>query len=378
MWRCRNSSARTRPKPSRLPRRGQAQEARSRSGHIVAWGRAAAVRISSSWSKDSCVVTLSPGLDSRHSGRGAARRDEYGHDGYVRAAKRLTAAVLLGAGMSSDRFAIAVAVAMFGAGLLGLFLQRVLPEHHTTGGSRELIAAVVGLLTLLCALVTGLLIWTAYGVYSGQNTQIQSLAAKVMQLDFALSDYGPEANPARAQLRAALGKTIDQVWGANVSDSEFAANNFAAAIQNLRARDKVLAALRPSTDEQKQALAAAMSASDATSQARMQMAFALTAPVSYPLLLTVVGWVGCLFCGFGLTARGTATSVLALAVGSIAVASAVLLILTFPIPILECFVLRPPHWSRRWRSWARSDAIKPEKLTTPCRGSSPLSGRAPP
>ena len=48
--------------------------------------------------------------------------------------------------MSSDRFAIAVAVAMFGAGLLGLFLQRVLPEHHTTGGSRDLIAAVVGLL----------------------------------------------------------------------------------------------------------------------------------------------------------------------------------------------------------------------------------------
>ena len=74
--------------------------------------------------------------------------------------------------MSSDRFALAVAVAMFAAGLLGLVLHRVLPEHHTTGGSREMIGAIVGLLTLLCALVTGLLIWTAYGVYSGQNAQI--------------------------------------------------------------------------------------------------------------------------------------------------------------------------------------------------------------
>ena len=36
-------------------------------------------------------------------------------------------------------------------------LQRVLPEHHTTGGSRDMIGAIVGLLTLLCALVTGLL-----------------------------------------------------------------------------------------------------------------------------------------------------------------------------------------------------------------------------
>jgi hypothetical protein len=239
--------------------------------------------------------------------------------------------------MSSFKFAIAVAVVMFAGGSLGLVLQRILPEKHITGGSREMIAAVVGLLTLLCALVTGLLIWTAYGVYSGQNTQIQALASKVMQLDLALSDYGPEANPARAQLRDALGKTIDQVWGANESDSNFAANNFASAIQNMRAREKVLAGLHPSTDEQKQALAAVTSTSDALTQARMQMSFALTAPVSYPLLLTVVGWVVCLFCGFGLMSRGTVTSVTALAVGSVAVATAVLLILDLSNPYSGVF-----------------------------------------
>ena len=108
--------------------------------------------------------------------------------------------------MTPLEFAIAVAVAMFAAGLLGLLLQRVLPEHHTTGGSRDMIGAVVGLLTLLCALVTGLLIWTAYGVYSGQNTQIQALASKVMQLDLALSDYGPEATPARAAVQGCAGE----------------------------------------------------------------------------------------------------------------------------------------------------------------------------
>src|SRR5258708_34944291 len=156
--------------------------------------------------------------------------------------------------MSSDKFALAVAVAMFAAGVVGLLLQRVLPEKHTTGGSRYMIGAIAGLLTLLCALVAGLLIWTAYGVYSGQNVQIQALASKVMQLDLALADYGPDANPVRAQLRDGLGKTIDQVWGANVSDSDFAANNFAAAIQNLRARDKVLAGLHPSTAGQKKPL----------------------------------------------------------------------------------------------------------------------------
>jgi hypothetical protein len=243
--------------------------------------------------------------------------------------------------MSSDRFALAVAVVMFAGGLLGLVLGRALPEHHTTGGSRDMIGAVVGLLTLLCALVTGLLIWTAYGVYSGQNAHIQALASKVMQLDLALADYGPEANPARAQLRDALGKNIDEIWGASESDTNFAADTFASALQNMHARDKVLEGLHPSTDEQKQALAVAMSTSDAIAQARMQMSFALSAPVSYPLLLTVVGWVVCLFCGFGLMARATVTSVIALAVGALAVASAVLLILDLSNPYGGLFRASP-------------------------------------
>ncbi len=85
-------------------------------------------------------------------------------------------------------------------------------ESFTTGGPRDMIGAVVGLLTLLSALTMGLLIWTAYGVYTGQNIAIQTLAAKFLQFDLALADYGPEAKDLRVQLRDGLGKTIDAVW----------------------------------------------------------------------------------------------------------------------------------------------------------------------
>ena len=148
---------------------------------------------------------------------------------------------------------------MFAGGSVGLILQRVLPETFTTGGPRDMIGAVVGLLTLLSALVLGLLIWTAYGVYAGQNLAVQTLAAKVLQLDLALADYGPDATPMRAQVRQNLAKTIDEIWGANESDADFVANNFAAAVQSLRSREKALEGLHPSTDSEKQALAAAMS-----------------------------------------------------------------------------------------------------------------------
>ena len=166
--------------------------------------------------------------------------------------------------MNPEKFALVVGIAVFVGGSLGLVLHRIVPEKHLTGGSKDMIGAVVGLLTLLSALVLGLLIWTAYGVYAGQNIAIQTLAAKVLQFDLALKDYGPEASAARAQLRQGLAKSIDQVWGVSESDRSFAANNFAAAIQSQRNWEALLKSLharrmhrsrrspqrsRPSTDQ---------------------------------------------------------------------------------------------------------------------------------
>lgn len=71
------------------------------------------------------------------------------------------------------------------------------------------------------------------------------------------------------------------------------------------------------------------------------MAFALSAPVSYPVLLIVIGWVFCLFCGFGLMSKGAPMPIVALAVGAIAVASAVLLILDLSNPYLGAIRASP-------------------------------------
>ncbi len=239
--------------------------------------------------------------------------------------------------MNPEKFAFAVFVAVFAGGSIGLILHRVLPEEHVTGGAKDMIGAVVGLLTLLSALVLGLLIWTAYGVYAGQNVAIQTLAAKVLQLDLALSDYGPEAKGARLQLRDGLRKTIDEIWGANVDDADFVAKNFAAAIKNLRGREGALAALRPTTDAQTQALAAARGAMDAIAQSRLQMSFALAAPISKPLVITVVTWAVLLFFGYGLTTRGDVGAVLAGFVGALAIASAFYLILDLSSPYSGVF-----------------------------------------
>jgi hypothetical protein len=239
--------------------------------------------------------------------------------------------------MSAEGFALAVAGVVFLGGLVGLVLQHILPEEFTTGGPKDMIGAVAGLLTLLSALVLGLLIWTAYGVYAGQNAAVQTLAAKVLQLDLALSDYGPEADAGRARLRQDLAKTIDEIWNADQSDAEFAAHNFAAAINNLRHSQQYLKSLTPSTDAQTQALAAATQTIDAIGQSRLQMSFALQSAVSYPLMFVVIGWGTVLFCGFGLTSRVNPMSVVVLVLGALAVASAVYLILDLSSPYSGIF-----------------------------------------
>ena len=67
------------------------------------------------------------------------------------------------------------------------------------------------------------------------------------------------------------------------------------------------------------------------------MSFGLSNPVSYPLILIVVGWAALLFCGFGLMSKGHSMSVVVAFVGACAAATAVLMILDLSSPYSGVF-----------------------------------------
>ena len=242
--------------------------------------------------------------------------------------------------MDSVLFGGIVAVVVFAGGVIGLQLQRILPEGYTTGGARDMIGAVVGLVTLLLALALGLLIWTAFGVFSTQKASIQTLAISALKLDSALSDYGPEAEEGRKVLKTSLDRTIAQIWGGG-SDSDFVIKNYQYALADLKEREAFLDLLQPSSDKQKAAQAAAMQAAVAISQTRTQLALSLVDPVSYPLMSMVLAWATCLFCGFGLLSKRHVMSYLALGVGALAVASASYAIVDLSDPYSGFFVVSP-------------------------------------
>jgi hypothetical protein len=235
---------------------------------------------------------------------------------------------------------ICVAVVTFAGGLGGLALRRVFPEKTTAGVLRDMTGAVAGLLTLLTALVLGLLIWTAYGVYSSQTAAVRSLATELLQLDLALADYGPDAANGRAHLKDDVERTLARIWGAHGGD-DFVAQSYGATIANWHERAIFLNSLRPNTEEEKQALAAAKQAANLIAQTRLQMALALTDAVSRPLVAIVVAWGVFIFVGFGLMHAGDLAAVGTMAVGAIAVASAVYLVIDLSQPYSGLFRVSP-------------------------------------
>src|ERR1700720_2948170 len=115
--------------------------------------------------------------------------------------------------MTTVLISVAVGVLTFGLGMLGLYIQRLLPERHMSTGSKEMIGAILGLVTLLLALVLGTLVGSAYGFFATQKANIESLCARSLELDLAFRQYGPETQPLREALRDSMQEALDALRG---------------------------------------------------------------------------------------------------------------------------------------------------------------------
>ena len=204
-----------------------------------------------------------------------------------------------------------------------------------------MIGAIVGLFSLLLALVLGALIGNSFAFYSTQKAELETFASHVVQLDLALAEYGPETMPMRVKMKDTLQSTHDLFWGKNSANVSPASLNIAAALDGLQAMDVYIASLDPRTPSQRQFAAAAAAHAGAIEQTRLLISLQLASPVSWPLLIVVVSWALILFCGFGLLSRLNATTVAALAFGAFAVGTAVFLILELSEPFSGKFRIPP-------------------------------------
>lgn len=230
--------------------------------------------------------------------------------------------------MSPLAISAIVFACIFGGALLGMVLRSVLPEHHLSTESKDVVKLGMGVIGTMAALVLGLLVASAKGSYDTQRSELTQLSANVAFLDRVLAHYGPETKDARDLLRHAVGRWLDQIWSKDSARSEQLAPTAAGGEVFY---DKVQA-LVPQNDAQRSLQAQALSLALNIGQARWLMFEQTGSSISMPLLVVVVFWLTLVFVSYGLFAPANATVIATLLLCTLSVSGALFLVLEMDRP----------------------------------------------
>jgi hypothetical protein len=237
--------------------------------------------------------------------------------------------------MNSTFIALASAGCIFSGALVGLGLQRLLPGHHLSKETQDVVKLSAGTIATLTALVLGLLVSSAKSTFDAMNNGLVRGSAKLILLDRALARYGPETKAAREELKRTLADGIERVWPTEKTGVS-ALTAFERANGMELVQDK-LSELTPQRDVQRQALAQAQQMVGDLSQTRWLLIEQEQDQLPLPLLFILVFWLTLLFVSFGLFSPANLTALTVLFVGACAVSAAIFLVLELNRP-LEGFI----------------------------------------
>ncbi len=224
---------------------------------------------------------------------------------------------------------------VFGSALLGMFLQSVLPDHHLNDASKDIVRLVTGLVATLAALVLGLLIASAKNSFDTVNEGFRQSAAKIVLLDRALAQYGPETKELRESLRRSFAARVEQLFPKEPSrGSTLKSSQATAAMEGFQQKLRTLA---PQNDAQRSLQSRALELSDAVAQARWLGIEHEDNTIPASFLVVLVFWLAAMFAGFGLFAPRNVIAVTVLFLGALSLSAAIFLIEELNNP-LEGFI----------------------------------------
>src|SRR5512135_2459973 len=114
--------------------------------------------------------------------------------------------------MSPIAISLVAFACIFGGTLFGIFLRNILPEHHLSDESKDAVKLGIGMIATMAALVLGLLIASAKGTFDTASTGLRQIGARVILLDRAMAQYGPETMEVRELLRHSVAAALEQIW----------------------------------------------------------------------------------------------------------------------------------------------------------------------
>jgi hypothetical protein len=234
--------------------------------------------------------------------------------------------------MHSTNVALAVFACTFGGALLGMFLGPRLPAAHLSRDTQKAVKLGMGMIATLSGLVLGLLVSTAKSAFDTTDTEVKEISAKLVFLDHLLARYGPETTPIRAELRHYVALKIDQIWSPSAGRETRPTQTAAGSLLDNALGP--LVALSPATDAQRELKTRALTLAGDIAQARwLLIEQNVGSVIPMPFLIIVVFWLTILFISFGLFSPRNATTIAALFVCALSVATALYLVLELSRPL---------------------------------------------
>jgi hypothetical protein len=227
---------------------------------------------------------------------------------------------------------------VFGGGMLGFLLGRLLPDHHRSDATQRIVQTATGMVSLITALVLGLLVATAKNKFDTTNHQNEEAAAKLMLINHKLVGLGADANGARALLRKYIIAKIAATWPSEAAHKE---PNGPPPLELLDSLQQALSELKPTTDLQRLEAKAASEAAADLEKATWLQATEESTHVQQPFIVILIVWLFVLFMSYGLFAPRNGLVVTALLIGALAIAGAVVLIVDMDSPYEGILVISP-------------------------------------
>lgn len=213
-----------------------------------------------------------------------------------------------------------------------MFLRAVLPDHHLSVDSKDVMKLGTGMIATMAAVVLGLLIGSAKGTFDTLNNGLIQNGSKIILLDGTMARYGPETREVRDILRRNVTATIARIGQAekNAIAIEKAGKESDREIEEL---DEKIRQLSPQNDDQRRLQSRSLQiVAEATETRWLLIERIGQSSFPMPLLIVLVCWRTIIFFSFGLFTSRNRTVIAVLFVCALSAVSSLLLILDLEQP----------------------------------------------
>jgi hypothetical protein len=225
--------------------------------------------------------------------------------------------------MSDLAISLFALACVFGGALLGIRLRKVLPQDHLSAESKSTVNLAIGMVATVAALVLGLVVSAAATSFFAQRDEWNQVSSKIVVLDRMLDHYGPAAQNARQTLREVAEDILYRMW----PQEHVPGSAVPQQVSDPEAVYESVQRLSPQDEEQRDLKSDARKIAMEIGRTRRLMFVQQARPLPTPFLVVVVFWITIVYTSFGLYAPRNATVIVALFLGALSVAGAIVLIM---------------------------------------------------